>query len=62
MAKQFVMTLKVPLPDDIFEHATVMTGIKDVVEGLMADLQENIKKFDVTSSVITQRLKKVDEA
>jgi hypothetical protein len=62
MSKQFVMTLKVPLPDDIFEHATVLTGIKQVMDKLTDALRQDVPNYTIASDVIGSRVKKVGEA
>ena len=58
MSKQFVMTFKVSLPDDIFEYATVLTSIKEVMNTLKSALPADLVGVDITSEVINTRSKR----
>lgn len=61
--KQFVMTLKVPLPDDAFAQAEILTQIKAVVDKLSNTISEEMTSdmgdstaFELSHEIIAKRL------
>ena len=58
MAKQFVMTMRVPLPDDLFEQADILSVLKKTMTAFDPFLEQNMPAVAhmVTINVFTPRV------